>query len=237
MKSLIGFIMFLIFIAIVILFIIFTIFGIKIENLFNFFERKTIENKNETFKIGIKTNETYENQTFIEEKQKGVLSSSIQNESSKKERIIHIEIKGICFPRAEEETRIIEGSGMDCLNEPQPYYLDLYQINETSYFVNFTNYDFYAFSTGNPLFIVYIRGINLVAEEVDNIYFNNTINLYSTNYTVYTIWINNEIFEISASIPAFIKQDYLKNSIEEVKFYVDTLNKTYYAGSVFINYK
>lgn len=220
MKEIIGFLIFAIFMIILILFILSFVF--KVDVFKGVVERET----RKTIEIQEK-NISSENKS-IEEKIAGAI-----NESKKRERAIYTKIVDICIT-TEEQRSIIEGSGMNCLNREEPYNVEIFQLNETNLLLKFDN-DTTFISTPSNLFTVVIRGINLVANETNDVYFLPETNFYPKNYTIYTVWISNEIYEISASLPVGIKENSISKKFEEeLRFYVDALNKTFYAGSIYV---
>ncbi|MEM5811185.1 MAG: hypothetical protein QXG91_00330 [Candidatus Aenigmatarchaeota archaeon] len=227
MKEIIGFIIFAIFMIILILFILSFVF--KLDIFKSIVEREAFEETRKTKTIQEK-NISGENKSSSESSEEEIARAISEKN---REKVIYTKIVDICIT-SEEQASIVEGSGMDCLNKEEPYNVEIFQLNETNLLLKFDNYTNFISKPSN-LFTVFIRGINLVANETNNVYFLPETNFYPKNYTIYTVWISNEIYEISASLPIGIKENSISKKFEEeLKFYVNALNKTFYAGSIYI---
>ncbi|MCS7123159.1 MAG: hypothetical protein RMJ17_01090 [Candidatus Aenigmarchaeota archaeon] len=225
MKEIIGFLVFVFFIILLVLFLTSLLFKVDIGKVFylenfenftrDFFERKNENNLTSTTIENISVNGKIE-------------------EKIKKEKAIYTKIVDICSPLGEERG-VIEGAGLNCLNKEEPYRMEISTVNESHSLIKFLDYNETFVSTNQNLFIIVIKGINLVANETKNIYFEPIVNFYLNNYTIYTVWISDEIYEISASLPISIKNESINKKFEEeLKFYVETFEKTFYAGSLFV---
>lgn len=234
MKEIISLLIILVLILILIIFILKEIFNFKILPFsINLTKSKNIENIPTIENKSI--NKEQKNETNIESLTNRSLGSSMRRENVSDEnylKIPELKIVDLCPPYYQEETRITEGGGVACINYPSPYTITLRYFNSSYIEVNIDNKIFY--SNGTKLFFILIEGINVVGNEIQNIYFEGSNNYYLGNYTIYETIINNEVYSISTSIPFYLKENFVSEDLKLIKFFATISNSTYFVGEFYI---